>query len=274
MGQEMGIRVGLYLNLAVTAAFLFSPAAQAASPNAKQLPKTVEIGELGRAARVRLDVGDTLRIVLAANPSTGYGWTALGNDGAVLQAGKQENTPGAKQRMGAAGRQTLTFIAKAAGQDHLTLNYKRPWEKNAKPVRSYAVDVTVDSADRLDQLAVTPAGTLVGTYSGKLPCADCSGILTTVAFYAASPQQMSDTYYVRTMKYLGAPRGDTVFVSAGKWSLKKGTPANPNGVTYAIGSNTSDQSESYLLKGDTLIALGSDGKPIQAPFNMNLKKQP
>ncbi len=259
----------LTLTAAAAAAMPIAVTAQTAPP------ATVEIGELGKRASVQLRVGDTLRVVLAANVSTGYSWQVASNEAGVLESASSQNTPAAPQRMGAPGQQTLSFTARAPGQDHLTLNYARPWEKNTKPARTYDVSVTVQAAGSdSDSPVVTPAGTLIGTYSGKSRCADCSGIVTTVAFYEASPQQMTGTYYVRTMKYLGSPKGDTVSVSAGKWSLKTGTAADAKAVIYALHSNTSDHVDTYQLNGDTLAVIGSDGKPAQNPYNTNLQKQP
>ncbi len=213
-------------------------AAYGATPN--QPAKTVEIGELGPQVGVRLNVGDTLRLVLEANPSTGYGWQIAANQGTILQATSSRNLAATHQKPGAPGKQSLTFIARTPGKDRLLLNYSRPWEKNTRPARTYTVDVTVGSAGH-ETPVVTPAGTLLGTYGGKLPCADCSGIQTTIAFYAAGPQRSTDAYYVRTMKYLGAPKGDVTSVDAGSWSLKKGTPADPNAIVYSLRSNRVEQ---------------------------------
>jgi inhibitor of cysteine peptidase len=242
-------------------------------------PATVEIGELGQNASVQLRVGDTLRVVLASTPSTGYSWRPSGDDTAGVMQVKSSQYKAGQPRPGASGTQTISLTAKAPGQDHLRLNYIRPWEKNAKPARTYAVNITVDPAGSgsesgPDSPVVTPAGTRIGTYSGKSRCADCSGILTTVAFYAASQHQMTATYYVRTMKYLGSPNGDTVFVSAGNWSLKTDTPADAKAIVYSLRSNTSEHVDTYQLKGDTLAVIGSDGKPAQNPYNTNLQKQP
>lgn len=238
-------------------------------------PAAVELGELGQSASVQLRVGDTLRIVLPANVSTGYSWKVNQNDASVLAVNDTENQRAQIARIGANHTQTLAFTAKMPGRDDLTLNYARPWEKNAKPARTYAVSITVSpTGSNSDLPVVTPAGTLIGTYSGKSRCADCSGIVTTVAFYAASPQQMAATYYVRTMKYLSSPKGDIVSVSAGNWSLKTGTAADAKGVVYSLHSNTSDHVDTYQLSGDTLAVIGSDGKPAQNPYNTNLQKQP
>jgi inhibitor of cysteine peptidase len=237
---------------------------------------TVEIGELGPQVRVSLKVGDTLRIVLPSTPSTGYSWRPSGDDTAgAIHIQKSTFQSGQRQRPGAAGRQTITLTANSPGEDHLVLSYARPWEKGTKPARTYAVSITVSPAGSSSGLpTVTPSGTLIGTYSGKSRCADCSGIVTTVALYAATPQQMTATYYVRTMRYLGSPNGDTTSISAGNWSRRTGAAADAKAIVYSLRSNTSDHVDSYQLNSDTLAVIGSDGKPAQNPYNTNLQKQP
>jgi inhibitor of cysteine peptidase len=275
MRHNAGFRFRLCLTLAAATGVSMASAAPAQSTR----PATVEIGELGSAVQVSLQVGDTLRVVLPSTPSTGYSWRPSGDDTTGAMQVKSSQYKAGPPRPGASGTQTFTLAAKAPGQDHLRLNYIRPWEKSAKPARSYAVNITVtpggsSSDSGSGSPVVTPAGTRIGTYTGKSRCADCSGIVTTVAFYAASPQRMTGTYYVRTMKYLGSPNGDTVSVSAGNWSLTTGTPADAKAIVYSLRSNASDHVDTYQLNGDTLAVIGSDGKPAQNPYNTNLQKQP
>ena len=281
MRHNAGLRFRLCLTLAA-ATCLSVPGASAQSTR----PATVEVGELGSAVQVSLQVGDTLRVVLPSTPSTGYSWRRSGDDAAramqvTSSQDKDSQYKAGQPRPGASGTQTFTLAAKAPGQDHLTLHYVRPWEKTAKPAQTYAVNITVapagsgsDTGSGSGSPVVTPAGTPIGSYTGKSRCADCSGIVTTVAFYAASPQRMTGTYYVRTMKYLGSPNGDTIAVSAGNWSLKTGTPADAKAIVYSLRSNTSDHVDTYQLNGETLAVIGSDGKPAQNPYNTNLQKQP
>jgi inhibitor of cysteine peptidase len=287
MRHNAGFRFRLYLTLAAATGLSVLSAATAQSTR----PATVEVGELGSAVQVSLQVGDTLRVVLPSTPSTGYSWRPSGDDtaGAMQVTSSQYKNSqrndsqykAGQPRPGASGTQTFTLAAKAPGQDHLKLNYIRPWEKNAKPARTYAVNSTVapggtgaDSGSGSGSPVVTPAGRQIGTYTGKSRCADCSGIVTTVAFYAASPQRMTGTYYVRTMRYLGSPNGDTIAVTAGNWSLKTGRPADAKAIVYSLRSNTSDHVDTYQLEGETLAVIGSDGKPAQNPYNTNLQKQP
>jgi predicted secreted protein len=243
----------------------------AASAQTKQPSRTIEIGEFTQQVRVSLKVGDTLRVVLPSTPSTGYSWHVADRN-TVLKATASSNTPGAQKNVGAAGRQTLVFTAAVPGQGDLILDYSRPWEKGKPPARQYTIGVTVGRAAASPVLIA--GGILQGTYSGKLPCADCSGLLTSIAFYAADAAQSPAGYYVRTSTYLGAPKGDVVSIDAGHYLLQTGTPDKPDWTVFSLQSNTSDSIESYLLQGDSLVPLGSDGKPIQAPFNLSLKKQP
>ena len=155
------------------------------------------------------------------------------------------------------------------------LNYSRPWEKGKPAARQYTIGVTVADAGAANTASPVQVagGVLQGTYSGKLPCADCSALLTSIAFYAEGSPQSPAGYYVRTSTYMGAPKGNVVSIDAGHYLLQKGTPDTPDRTVFSLQSNTSDNLESYLLQGDSLVPLDSDGNPIHAPFDMNLKKQ-
>jgi predicted secreted protein len=268
--NQKNSRAKVSLALVTAIGFL---AAIAASAQTKP-SRTIEIGEFTQQVHVSLKVGDTLRVVLPSTPSTGYSWHVAASN-AILKATASSNTPGAQKSAGAPGRQTLVFTAAAPGRDNLVLDYSRPWEKAKPAARQYSIAVTVSNA--ATKSAASPVliagGILQGTYSGKLPCADCSGLLTSIAFYAESAQTPAG-YYVRTSTYLGAPKGDVVSIDAGHYLLQRGTPDTPDRTVFSLQSNTSDSLESYLLQGDSLVPLGSDGKPIQAPFNLSLKKQP
>lgn len=230
--------------------------------------RTIEIGEFTQPVQVSLQIGDTLRIVLAATPSTGYSWH-VASATAALKAMSSSNRPGTPQRPGAAGTQTLVLKAVTPGKGNLVLDYSRPWEKGKPAARQYAIAVSV--GDDASTPVSIPGSTSLGIYSGKLPCADCSGIQTSIALYAENSAQSPIGYYVRTSEYLGKP---TVFIDAGHLQLQRGTPDDPNQTIYSLKSNTSDHLENYLLQGDTLVPLDAEGKPIQAPFNLSLKRQP
>lgn len=97
---------------------------------------------------VSLQVGDTLTVQLASNPSTGYSWKVISDDAAVLaQVGEPQFDLGTKTPMpGAGGTETFTFLAKSKGTTTLTLLYARPWETDTTPTpqNTWTTDVTVE----------------------------------------------------------------------------------------------------------------------------------
>jgi inhibitor of cysteine peptidase len=91
-----------------------------------------------------LEQGQTLAITLDSNPSTGYGWAqdnAQASD-VLVQIGEPEFKSGSN-RLGAGGTETLRFRADRPGETTLTLVYRRPWQKDAKPAETYTVQVSV-----------------------------------------------------------------------------------------------------------------------------------
>jgi inhibitor of cysteine peptidase len=86
--------------------------------------------------------GQTLEVVLDANPSTGYTWTVA----SAPEFLKSEGEPvfaseGASGAVGAGGKQTMTFSVTATGKGPLSLNYARPWETGVAPAETFKVEV-------------------------------------------------------------------------------------------------------------------------------------
>jgi len=92
--------------------------------------------------QVVLEVGQTLAISLEGNPTTGYTWEAVEFDEGVLEQGETEYEASSKA-IGAGGTETLQFKAVRAGEVALRLVYHRPWEKDVKPAKTYALKVVV-----------------------------------------------------------------------------------------------------------------------------------
>ena len=118
-------------------------------------------------------------------------------------------------------------------------------------------------------LAVKPAGVLIGRYSAKLPCADCSGIVETLSLYSPGPNQFIDAYYVDAMTYIGRP---SVYVSAGKFYMSKGTPSNPEAAVYSLSLDSTDRDQNYLIQGDTLAPLDNKLNLVHSPYSVALKR--
>jgi predicted secreted protein len=84
--------------------------------------------------------GGEFVIALAANPSTGYAWTAAHDRHVTLIRSRQvidENRPGAP------GKQELTFRAITPGTTTLKLAYARSFEPGLPPAKTRTFLVTV-----------------------------------------------------------------------------------------------------------------------------------
>ena len=108
--------------------------------------KPVQFNEESDGKTVALEVGDCFDITLAENPSTGFSWEIVaGLDGVIEQVGEREFSPSRQDKhlVGAGG--TVTYHLKAVGTGTVTLNlaYRRPWEKETPPAKSYQLTVTV-----------------------------------------------------------------------------------------------------------------------------------
>jgi inhibitor of cysteine peptidase len=85
--------------------------------------------------------GQTLEVVLDANPSTGYTWQIAESPEFLKSEGEPTFESEAKEgAVGAGGKQTLTFAVTAAGTGELSLTYSRPWESVA-PAETFKVEV-------------------------------------------------------------------------------------------------------------------------------------
>lgn len=101
----------------------------------------LDAGDSGR--RIELAKGRVLAVSLKGNPTTGYTWEVVGVDKHVLaQEGKAEFKP-QSDLIGAPGVETFRFKAAGAGETFLKLVYRRPWEKDVEPVRTFSLRVIV-----------------------------------------------------------------------------------------------------------------------------------
>lgn len=106
--------------------------------------KPVTINEQDAGKTITLQTGDTLVIELAGNISTGYNWVPAAQDPVLLnQSGEPKSAP-ESDKLGAPGKIVLQFEAVAQGQTVLRLDYKRPWETDVEPEKSFTVTVVVE----------------------------------------------------------------------------------------------------------------------------------
>lgn len=89
--------------------------------------------------------GQYFVLALPANRTTGYSWGSASFDkpGVATLVGSTYHTQGS-MRPGAGGTQLFLLKAAAPGTATLTVQYSRPWEKNAKPARTATLKITVN----------------------------------------------------------------------------------------------------------------------------------
>jgi inhibitor of cysteine peptidase len=100
----------------------------------------------GRTFTVK--TGDTIEVVIAGNPTTGYEWTAVLDEASAAlleQVGEPvyaaESTD--QTLVGGGGTYTFTFKALKSGSADLRLAYARAWE-NVDPIQTFTVAVTIE----------------------------------------------------------------------------------------------------------------------------------
>lgn len=103
---------------------------------------------------VMLAPGSTLELSLDANPTTGFSWqldeipTGLALTGEPTYVAIND-VPGGTLRTGAGGTQRWRFKVDAAAKDGdhgdgtLRLSYRRPWEKDVAPAKTYTANVQI-----------------------------------------------------------------------------------------------------------------------------------
>ncbi len=92
---------------------------------------------------VELRVGDTLIADLPGNPSTGYSWETVSVDGSILQRSGESVFIPDSNMTGAPGKISLRFKASGAGKTALKLAYRRVWEKEVPPLKTFELNVEV-----------------------------------------------------------------------------------------------------------------------------------
>ena len=98
-------------------------------------------GNSGSDVTVR--VGRTFTINLEGNPTTGYRWEVVEYDERMLKLTGEDYTS-SSDRIGAGGIQEFTFTASQAGRTKVELVYRRPWEKDVEPLRTFTAKVRVN----------------------------------------------------------------------------------------------------------------------------------
>ena len=98
-----------------------------------------------------IEVNDAKSVVvkLTGNPSTGYTWLVAKVEGTALQqvGGVQYEAGGGPGVVGAGGTFQATFNVTASGEAKIALEYRRSWEKDKAPAKTFSVTLKVKTKD-------------------------------------------------------------------------------------------------------------------------------
>ena len=104
---------------------------------------TLRLTYADSGSTITLHPGETLEIVLQGNPTTGYTWEVkTGAEALLKQQGEPTFTPDSKA-LGSEGRMTFRFDVVAVGKGSLVLLYRRTFEPEVRPLRTFGIRVVV-----------------------------------------------------------------------------------------------------------------------------------
>jgi predicted secreted protein len=104
----------------------------------------MQVDESANGQSVELGVGETLVIRLPENRTAGFRWQIEDGGQSVgsLEADAHEAAAGPPGR---GGTRVLSFRAERPGEGEIKLAYRRPWEANAPPARTFTMRVRVST---------------------------------------------------------------------------------------------------------------------------------
>jgi inhibitor of cysteine peptidase len=111
--------------------------------------KTLTITVREKKTEVKLVKGDVLEIKLEMRAGTGYSWAIAKNDAALLEPkGKPSIERPDQAKPGGTELQVFRFRAKAVGTSDLELHYKRPFEKDQPPGKTYKITLQIVDTEK------------------------------------------------------------------------------------------------------------------------------
>jgi inhibitor of cysteine peptidase len=141
-------RVFCFAGVLSTAVLMFGTAASGDEPTAPEAAKPAQkLTEADNGKTIKVKVDDLVVISLVGNPTTGFSWRTAKLDGkAIEQVGDPKYTTNRHRpgMVGVGGTFMFKFNAAKAGKTEVNLEYVRPWEKDKKPVKTFAVTVEVE----------------------------------------------------------------------------------------------------------------------------------
>ena len=135
--------------VAIVAAILFVACSKSKSesPSNPSPEKFVDVDEHNSSDTIHVLPGETIRVKLRSNPSTGFSW-ALGpiEDGIFDVESAFEADPHREGEAGYGGCEIWKFKAEQSGETDISLCYERPWEDDRPAARIFKLHVVIGAA--------------------------------------------------------------------------------------------------------------------------------
>jgi len=105
--------------------------------------KTLVLTESENGKTVQLPLGGQLVVRLPAQLGTGFSWAVVSRKGGALRVTEQRTESAGQLRPGGSEEQVFVFAPQASGSEDVELAYRRPWEQNQPPARTFRFSATV-----------------------------------------------------------------------------------------------------------------------------------
>lgn len=119
------------------------------APAPKQVSVEVSCDDFMKEEHISKEAGvavdGTLTVTLCSNPTTGFRWELTGMTAELIldQIDQKYEAPTAGAPVGAGGQEVWTFKALKGGETTLTMEYRRPWETETEPAKTFTLTVLV-----------------------------------------------------------------------------------------------------------------------------------
>jgi inhibitor of cysteine peptidase len=128
--------------------FIFALVCPAAHSIMHDEPDNIIITEKNSGGKLQMAPGGILILKLEAIPGTGYAWQVVRNNPNLLKLlGESVFEPivgdTKKEILGAPEYQVFRFKAQRSGTNILELSYKREWEKEVAPLKTFRITVQI-----------------------------------------------------------------------------------------------------------------------------------
>ncbi len=93
---------------------------------------------------VNVTKGDTFKLRLKAQLSTGYSWKVINFNNMIMTVGKPEIETLKNDVVGGIDYQIFNIGTIGSGEGKIVLHYLQPWQKGVKPLQIYTIKIRVE----------------------------------------------------------------------------------------------------------------------------------